>query len=329
MAQHPITGVEIAGYGAALPDNLVTNRELGDEALAEWASKKIGIDERHLSDPDNKWPNSTLSARAGEAALRMAGLEAPYRLSTVRAGTWSPDRQTPGTAGDVHFALNMEGGGILDQNSACASFVYALLDAYREFPSDDGVNDVLVIGSDIVSRSVDFTDDSETGMKNKMLFGDGAGAVLLKRNPERPESGLLAWHTDTHSEYRDALYVYRGEPIHMDGRMVFDGAVELGTLVCRELFDKAYQNAGIEADEVASLVLHQANMRIIKSIARNLGLPSERIATSIRRHANTSAASIPMALAEQAHEGKIKPGDVVAMVGFGAGLTFAGAVLRW
>lgn len=254
----------------------------------------------------------------------MAGITAPYDIDTIRAGTWTSDLQTPGTANDVHKELQINGGAAIDENAACASFTYALTDGYREFASDDSVNRVLVIGSDIVSRKTDFNDRS-TGM----LFGDEAGAMLLQRNPDRPDAGLMAWHNYTDSTLVSSLYVGRNETdyIRMDGPEVLRNAVRIGVDVAKVVIQKAYENAGIKADDIDYYVLHQANIRIINLIGKGLKVPQEKMAISIGDHANTSSASIPMAFSEAANTHKIKSGDRVLMLGFGAGKTVSGVVV--
>ena len=327
MSQHPITGIEIAGCGLALPSRSVSNFELinekGYNSSDEWLRTKVGIASRYYSEWDETSPSRTLASKAAQEALRMAGLSKPYGIDVLRVGTWTSDMKTPGTANDVNSELGLKAGKVSDQNAACASFVYSINDTFNDFKVDDDIKTGLVIGTDILSRHTDFNDRDTA-----MLFGDGAGAVLLKRNENRPDAGLVAWHYETDSDLIPALYVDQNSGyIKMIGNLVLQKVVPLCVEVGSIVLKKAYENMKSEKDDIGMFILHQANIRIINMIAKRLNIPLEKMAITIDRHANTSSSSIPMALTEMVTAGKVKRGDPIMMLGFGAGVTVAGSVL--
>ena len=318
--QSPVLGVEITGWGSALPQESFTNDELIDrfglDSTDEWIKERTGIESRYISDENENVVS--LAVEAGREALDMAGVNRPYLVDKLILATTTSYRTVPGSHPAIHRKLEIAGGASSELNTACTGFVTALIDGYRHFPVD-GADRMMVIGADTLSK---ITDYSERG--TAILFGDGAGAVVLERG--RNQSGLLGWAEAVDGEAEDLLYCELGEReyIHMDGQEVFKRA----TRVMTEMGEKALDSAGVEVNEIALVVPHQANKRIIDYAGKKLGIDEGRMMVTIGKHGNTSSASIPLALVEAIKAGRLSRGDQMLLVGFGAGMTAAAAVIR-
>ncbi|HJR24357.1 MAG TPA: beta-ketoacyl-ACP synthase III [Acidimicrobiales bacterium] len=303
----------IVGWGAALPDKVLTNADL--EATLDtsdaWIVERTGIRERRVGGT-----TTGLALEAAEQALARADV-APGDLDLVLVATCTPDDALPAVATQVQRGLGAHCGA-LDVNAACSGFVYGLVAAEGFLRS--GMRRVLVVGAETLSRIVDW-DDRGTAI----LFGDGAGAVVLEAGEPDGPGGLLGWDLGSDGSLRHLLHADVGGTIVMDGPEVFRRAVR----VMVDSAQRALEAAGLTADDLALVVPHQANQRIIASAAAKLGVPADRIAMVLETTGNTSAASIPLALADAADAGRLGPGDPVLLVGFGAGMTWASAVLEW
>lgn len=306
-----MTGAIVTGWGSALPDTVVTNDDLAArlDTTDAWIAERTGIHARHVGGTTGQ-----LAVDAGRAALRSAGVEAAS-VDLVVLATTTPDQQMPATASTVQAALGTTAGAF-DVNAACAGFVYGLVSGFGL--AAIGAKRVLVIGADVMTRIVD-QDDRNTAV----LFGDGAGALLLDA-VDGPGS-LLGWDLGSDGDARSILYADIGGLTVMEGREVFRRAVRIVV----QSATAALAKAGCSVADVALFVPHQANTRIVEAACSRLGLPLGRTALVLDRTGNTSAGSVPLALAEAAGAGRLDGGDIVLLVGFGAGLTWASAVLRW
>lgn len=301
----------LVGWGAALPDKVLTNADL--EAMLdtsdEWIVERTGIRERRIGGT-----TAALATEAARKALDRAGVD-PADLDLVLVCTCTPDEALPSVATAVQHALGA-GGGALDVNAACSGFVYGLVMADGLLRS--GSRRVLLVGAETLSRIVDWDDRSTA-----ILFGDGAGAAVLEAG-EGP-GALLSWDLGSDGALRHLLRADVGGTIEMDGPEVFRRAVRIMVESSR----RALERAGLTTDEVQLFVPHQANARIIATAAARLGFDEGRTVLTLPEVGNTSAASIPLALARAADDGRLSAGDRVLMVGFGAGMTWASAVLEW
>jgi 3-oxoacyl-[acyl-carrier-protein] synthase-3 len=300
----------ISGWGTALPEKVLTNDELAAtmDTSDEWIATRTGIRQRHIG-------GSTvgLAVEAGRQAIEMAGLD-PLRIDAVVLATTSPDKQW-GNAASVQNELGMRCGAF-DVNAACSGFMYALVTAHGLVAM--GADRVLVIGSETLSRITDW-DDRTTAP----LFADGAGAVVIE-SVDGPGQ-LLGWDLDADGSALSILHAEVGGFIKMEGKEVFRRAVRIMV----DSAQKSMAHAGVTADEIALIVPHQANVRIIDAACDRLGIPRERASIVLDRTGNTSSASIPLALADALDNGRVAPGDLVLLVGFGGGMTAASCVLRW
>jgi 3-oxoacyl-[acyl-carrier-protein] synthase-3 len=305
------TGAVITGWGAALPDTVVTNADLEArlDTSDEWIVTRSGIRERHIGGTV-----SSLAIDAGRMALERAGL-APAEVDLLVLATCTPDLAVPATSAAVHYALGLSGGAF-DVNAACAGFAYALVAAHGAV-SVGAARHVLLIGADCVSRLTD-PDDRATAV----LFADGAGAVVLAASDN---DGLLAVDLGVDGSAHDLLTCAHGGYMAMEGKEVFRRAVRITV----DSASSALERAKLTADDIALFVPHQANLRIIEAASTRLGIPMTRVAVVVDRMGNTSSASIPLALADAAEDGRLRPGDHVLMSGFGAGMAWASVVLRW
>ena len=305
-------GAVITGWGTALPDKVLTNDDLrasGLETSDDWIVDRTGIKQRHVGGS-----TASLSVESGRQAIEMAGLE-PAQIDAVVLATTTPDRTVPGTSPTVQNELGLRCGAF-DVNAACSGFTYALVVAHGLIAL--GSDRVLVIGTDTLSRVVDW-DDRNTAV----LFGDGSGAVVLEAVEGRGQ--LLGWDLDADGSAEELLYADVGGYIHMDGKEVFRRAVRIMV----DSAEKSMKAAGVHADEIALVVPHQANARIIKAACDRLGIGMDRAAMVLDRTGNTSSASIPLALADALDNGRINEGDLILLVGFGAGMTAASSIIRW
>jgi 3-oxoacyl-[acyl-carrier-protein] synthase-3 len=304
-------GARITGWGVALPDKVVTNADLENmlDTSDEWITERTGIRERRIGGT-----TAGLAVEAGQAALDKAGVAAGD-IDLLVLATTTPDQAVPATSAQVQFELGLQCGAF-DLNAACSGFVYGLVTAHGLV--DAGVDRALVIGSETLSRITDW-DDRTTAV----LFADGAGAAVLEACDGPGQ--LLAWDLGCDGEARSILYADMGGYIQMEGKEVFRRAVRVMVDSARRTFERA----GVDPSEVALVVPHQANIRIIQAACTRLGIPLDRTALVIDRIGNNSSASIPIALVDAVDAGRVSPGDIVLLVGFGAGMTWASALLRW
>ncbi len=313
----------LIGAGTYLPERVVSNAELVErvDTSDEWIRERTGITQRHLAAPHET--TAFMATRAAREALADAGIDAG-EVDAILLATSTPDQVFPATAVRVQAALGLTRGFAFDLSAACSGFIYGLSMADALIRTGQA-GCVLVIGSEVFSRLVDWSDRATC-----VLFGDGAGAVLLRAGPA-DGPGLLSTHLHSEGGSGDLLYVDgtagRGEEtgfVRMNGREIFRHAVaKLAGAV-----DEALAANGLTYADVDWLVPHQANKRIIDAMGRKLGLPPERVVVTVDRHANTSAASIPLAFAEAVRDGRIRPGDLVLMEALGGGLTWGSALLR-
>lgn len=304
-------GVLVTGWGIALPEKIVTNADFASrlDTTDEWIIERTGIRERRFGGT-----SGSLAVDAGQQALDVAGVDAAS-VDLVILATTTPDKLMPATAAYVQDALGC-GGGAMDLNAACSGFVYALVTGAGL--CEIGANRVLVVGADVMSRIVD-QDDRGTAV----LFGDGAGAIVIDRT-DGP-GVLLGWDLGGDGSLRHLLTCEFGGYTQMAGKEVFRQAVRVMVDSCNAALSKA----GVAPDEVTLLVPHQANTRIVSAACDRLGIPMERTALVLERTGNTSAASIPLALVDAVDNGRLADGDLVLLSGFGAGMTWASAVLQW
>jgi 3-oxoacyl-[acyl-carrier-protein] synthase-3 len=304
-------GARFTGWGRALPSKVLTNHDL--EAMVEtsdqWIRERTGIERRHVGGS-----TAGLSVESGRLALQMAGVD-PLDIDALVLSTTTPDRTVPATSATVQNALGLKCGAF-DVNAACSGFVYATVVAHGLIAM--GARKVLLIGTDTLSRITDW-DDRNTAV----LFADGSGAAILEAT-EGPGQ-LLGWDIDSDGSAEELLYCEIGGTIHMDGKEVFRRAVRIMVDSAR----KSMEIAGVTADDLALVVPHQANIRIISAACDRLGVPMDRAAVCIHETGNTSSASIPLELFDAADQGRLAPGDLVLLVGFGAGMTAASAIIRW
>ena len=304
-------GIVLRGWGAALPEKVVTNADFASrmDTSDEWIVERTGIRERRFGGS-----SGSLAVEAGQRAIDQAGVD-PSSIEIVVLATTTPDQVMPATASYVQDALGC-GGGAMDLNAACSGFVYALVAGAGL--CEVGARRALVIGADVMSRITD-QDDRNTAI----LFGDGAGAVVLDR-VDGPGK-LLGWDLGSDGSLRHLLSCDAGAYTQMNGKEVFRQAVRVMVESC----SKTLASAGLRPTDVALLVPHQANTRIVKAACDRLGIPMEQTALVLERTGNTSAGSVPLALSDAADAGRLADGDIVLLCGFGAGMTWASAVLEW
>jgi 3-oxoacyl-[acyl-carrier-protein] synthase-3 len=318
---------QIAGCGAYLPERIVRNAELAErlDTSDEWIVQRTGIRQRHIAAPGEL--TSDLALRAAERALAAAGMKGAD-LDLIVLATATPDNTFPATATKVQARLGMTKGAAFDVQAVCSGFIYALAVA-DNFIRSGQAKTALVIGAETFSRILDWQDRGTC-----VLFGDGAGALLLNAvSASGPaQRGILSTHLHSDGRQHDILYVDGGPSstretgyLRMHGREVFRQAVHhLSSVV-----DEALVANGLSPADIDWLVPHQANTRIIEAVGRKLGLDEKKTVLTIERHANTSAASIPLALEEAVSDGRIRPGHIVLMEALGGGLTWGASIARW
>jgi 3-oxoacyl-[acyl-carrier-protein] synthase-3 len=318
---------QVIGCGGYLPERVVSNAELSErlETSDEWIVQRTGIRQRHVAAPGEL--TSDLAVKAAERALAQASLKGAD-LDLIVLATATPDNTFPATAAKVQARLGMTQGCAFDVQAVCSGFIYALATA-DNFIRTGQSRRALVIGAETFSRILDWEDRGTC-----VLFGDGAGALVLSRSDSvgARDRGVLSTHLHSDGAQYDILYVDGGPSstgscgfLRMEGKEVFRHAVHRLAEVVDEAL-AANQLAGADLDW---LVPHQANSRIIDSVRRKLGLSPEKVVITIDRHANTSAASVPLALAEATRDGRIKPGHLVLMEAMGGGITWGAALVRW
>ncbi len=318
----------VLGCGAYLPERIVTNDELSTrvDTTDEWITERTGIKQRHIA-AEGEF-TSDLAVKAAERALADAGIAAS-EVDLIIVATSTPDETFPATATRVQTRLGLTDGIAFDLQAVCSGFIYALATA-DNFLKVGQARTALVIGAETFSRILDWTDRGTC-----VLFGDGAGAVVLRATQSTGnghDRGVLSTHLHSDGRYHDSLYVDGGPSstgtvghVRMEGKEVFRHAVAKLAAVVEE----ALAANGMTGADIDWLVPHQANKRIIDGMARKLGLGSNRVVTTVDHHANTSAASIPMALAEASADGRLKQGDVVLLEAIGGGLVWGASVIRW
>ena len=319
---------QATGCGAYLPEKIVTNAEIAKvlDTSDAWIAKRTGIKQRHIA-ADGEL-TSDLGIKASQRALDAAGVSADA-IDMIICATSTPDETFPATATKIQSELGCTRGSAFDIQAVCSGFIYAMSIA-DSFVRTGQAETVLVIGAETFSRILDWEDRSTC-----VLFGDGAGALLLQAGEGQgaaSDRGVISTHLFSDGRHHDALYVDGGPSsngkvghLRMAGKEVFRHAV----VRMAEAIDVALEKNQLLPKDVDWLVPHQANSRIIHAMVRRLNLPEERVVVTVDRHANTSAASIPLALAEAVGDGRIKEGDLILMEAMGGGFTWGSALLRW
>jgi 3-oxoacyl-[acyl-carrier-protein] synthase-3 len=305
-------GLKLTGVGSALPEKVLTNSDLTAwmDTTDEWIRERTGIGERRIGGS-----TSGLATQAAQRALSAAGIE-PATIDQIILATTSPDHICPGTAPAVARELGLQCGAF-DLQAACSGWVYGLVMANGLLLQ--GMDRVLVIGAETLDRITDYHDRG-TGI----LFGNGAGAAVVERDPSG-QGQLLAWDLGANGDWVHILYADHGDTLNMDGKEVFRQAVH----VIQRTVHATLERAGVGIDEIDVVIPHQANVRIVEAAWKKLGFTMDQTVMVLERTGNTSAASIPLALDEALAHGRIEPGRLVLFVGFGAGMTWASALVRW
>lgn len=317
----------IAGTGGYLPEKVLTNTDLEKmvDTSDEWIRERSGIERRHIA-ADNE-TTSDMAIAAAKKAMDAADVTTDD-IDLIIVATTTPDKVFPSTACIVQRRLDIEKIPAFDVHAACSGFIYAL-DIANRFIKTEGATTALVIGSETYSRILDWTDRTTC-----VLFGDGAGAIVLRASDE---AGVMSTHIHSDGKHEELLHVPAGISsgyadvqkeaafIHMKGHEVFRKAVNtLGSIASETLAGN-----GVDQKDLTWLVPHQANLRIIKAAARKLSLPMERVIVTVDEHANTSSASVPLALDVAVRDGRIKRGDLCLFEAFGAGFTWGSALVRY
>ena len=321
------TRAVIKGVGHYLPDRIVPNSEFAAtlDTSEAWIKSRSGIEHRHFAAEGQG--TSDLASRAAIAALQDAGFKA-NDLDTIIVATSTPDLTFPSVATMVQGSIGMTQGFGFDIQAVCAGFVFALCNANALIASGQAKR-IMVIGAETFSQLMDWTDRSTC-----VLFGDGAGALILEAEEgsgNTADRGILATDLNSDGRYRDILYVDGGVSnqtvghLRMEGKEVFRHAVEKLSSTAQ----RSMERAGITNSDIDWIVPHQANIRIIKGIARKMGVPLDQVIITVQDHGNTSAASIPLAMAVGKKSGKIKTGDLIVTEAIGGGLAWGSIVLRW
>jgi 3-oxoacyl-[acyl-carrier-protein] synthase-3 len=306
-----VRGGIITGWGTALPPKVLTNHDLEQmfDTSHEWIVERTGIHERHVGGT-----TTDLSVESGRKALEMSGVD-PATIDALVLATTTPDRAVPASSPGVANELGLRCGAF-DINAACSGFMYGLVMAHGLIAM--GAGNILCIGTDTLARITDWTDRNTA-----ILFADGSGAVVIEARDGAGQ--LIGWDLDADGSAERFLYSEIGGFIQMEGKEVFRRAVRIMV----DSATKSMAHAGVNASEIALVVPHQANIRIIQAACERLGIAEEKRATVLHNTGNTSSASVPLALCDALDAGRVQPGDLVLLVGFGAGMTAASAVLRW
>jgi 3-oxoacyl-[acyl-carrier-protein] synthase-3 len=318
----------VLGCGSYLPDRTMTNAEIAKlvDTSDEWIVQRTGIRQRHLAAPGEV--TSDLGVKAAQAALAAAKLDA-QAIDLIILATSTPDNTFPASAVTVQSKLGITHGAAFDLQAVCSGFVFALATADSMLKTG-AFKRALVIGAETFSRILDWNDRTTC-----VLFGDGAGAVVLEAQEQpgtRDDRGILTSHLRSDGRHKDKLYVDGGPSstqtvghLRMEGREVFKHAVAMVT----DVITDAFKATGYGAGDIDWFVPHQANKRIIDGSAHKLGIAPEKVVTTVDRHGNTSAASIPLALDVAVKDGRIKPGDLVMLEAMGGGFTWGSVLVRW
>ncbi|OEU50582.1 MAG: 3-oxoacyl-ACP synthase [Desulfobacterales bacterium C00003060] len=323
----------IAGTGSTTPKRILTNKDLENivDTSDEWITRRTGIKERRISSSGQDENTSDLATKASLKALEMAGIS-PEDLDMIVVGTVTPDRQFPSAACLVQKALKASKAVAFDVSAGCSGFLYALFVADNAIATGNS-RKALVIGAERLSSITNWEDRSTC-----VLLGDGAGAVVL--TPTTGPDGILSTHLQSDGNFWNLLYSYdeaskipeildtiEGKPfsLRMEGNRLFKKAV-----VClSNIAAAALEHHGVSSTDIRLMIPHQANIRIIKAVAKKLCIPMDKVYTNIQRYGNTSSATIPIALDEANREGLLRAGDYVLLVTFGAGLTWGASVVNW
>jgi 3-oxoacyl-[acyl-carrier-protein] synthase-3 len=318
----------VLGYGSYLPERILTNAELATmvDTSDEWIVQRTGIKQRHMA-AEGEF-TSHLGLKAAQAAIAKAGIDT-QSIDLIVLATSTPDNTFPATAVAIQSGLGINHGAAFDLQAVCSGFIFALATA-DNFLRSGAFKRALVIGAETFSRILDWNDRGTC-----VLFGDGAGAVVLEAQPQTGTSadrGILTTHLRSDGRHKDKLFVDGGPSttqtvghLRMEGREVFKHAVGMIT----DVIVDAFEATGTTADDIDWLVPHQANKRIIDASAKKLHIAPQKVVLTVDRHGNTSAASIPLALAAAADDGRIKTNDLVMLEAMGGGFTWGSALLRW
>ncbi len=318
----------VLGCGSYLPEKVLTNADLAEmvDTSDEWIVQRTGIHQRHVAAEGEV--TSDMAIKAAQAALENAGVDAST-IDLIILATSTPDNTFPASAVTVQAGLGITHGMAFDVQAVCSGFVYAVTtaDAYLR---GGLAKRALVIGSETFSRLLDWNDRTTC-----VLFGDGAGAIVLdavEGAPDINESGVLTCHLRSDGRHKEKLYVDGGPSstqttghLRMEGREVFKHAVGMVT----DVVEAAFEATGLSADDLNWFVPHQANKRIIDASAKKLGIAPEKVVVTVGEHANTSAATIPLALDSIVQAGKVKKGDLIMLEAMGGGFTWGAVLLRW
>jgi 3-oxoacyl-[acyl-carrier-protein] synthase-3 len=317
----------IVATGSYLPERVLTNAEL--ESLVDtsdaWIRERTGIEKRHIVAEDES--TCDLAERAARAALESADLD-PAELELIVVGTTTPDKIYPATACRLQARLGANGCTAFDVQAVCTGFIYALGVADKFIRTGD-VKRALVVGADTHSRLLDWSD-----RQTCILFGDGAGAVVLEAGDE---PGIYSTHLHADGRYEDLLYVEGGVPL--GGGVIADGSAytkmrgsevfKIAVRTLRRIVTEALDANGMQPSDIDWLIPHQANIRIIEATARKLDIPEDRVVVTVAEHGNTSAASVPLALDVAVRDGRVKRGDNILLEAFGGGFTWGSALIRY
>ena len=315
----------VLGVGTSLPKNIVTNKDLTMkmDTSEEWIESRTGIKERRIASDGET--TSSLGTEAAQIAINNSGLK-NSDIDLIILATSTPDNTFPASATVIQASLGIEKGYAYDMQAVCSGFVFALEAADNAIKAGN-VKNVLVIGSETFSRILDWDDRGTC-----VLFGDGAGALVLSSSNEETDRGILSNHLHSDGRYGDLLYVDGGPStssqvgfLRMDGQGVFKHAVKKLSSVINEALD----HNELTVDEIDWFVPHQANIRILEAVAKKVGLHEDKVIITLQKHANTSAASIPLALYDAVEGGKIKKGDLVLLEAMGGGFSWGSTLIRW
>ena len=324
---------KIIGTGSSIPKRVLSNKDLESivDTSNEWIIRRTGIKERRISTKGSHETNTNMATGASKKALKMAGVS-PESVDMVVVGTVTPDRQFPSTACMVQTALGADNAAAFDVSAGCSGFLYALTTVNNAIQCGT-CKTALVIGVERLSGILDWKDRSTA-----VLLGDGAGAVVMTATNEN--SGILSSHlksdgklwkllysSDGNTYIPDILKKIRLKPfrLKMEGNRLFKRAIECMTSITQT----ALEHNSLKSEDIRLVIPHQANLRIIKGLAKNLRIPMERVFTNIHKYGNTSSATIPIALDEANREGLLERGAHVLLVSFGAGLTWGASIVRW
>ncbi len=327
----PHRTVSIIGTGSYVPERVLTNRELEKmvETSDEWIRTRTGISERRIAGPDEA--TSDMSTKAALAAMQQAEV-APEEIDLIVVATVTPDMFFPATACWVQKKIGAIHAACFDVSAACSGFLYAM-EIAQQFISTHVYNTVLIIGADKLSSIVNWSDRNTC-----VLFGDGAGAAILRNRAD--SHGVIATHMGSDGEFTDILFMPGGgsrfpttpENIHQNLntiKMLGKETYKQAVTAMSNAADRALEAAGLKYDDIACVIPHQANMRIIEAIAHRMNLPIEKFYVNLEKYGNTSAAAVAIALDEAHRTGRFRIGDYILLVVFGGGLTWASSVIQW